>query len=101
MCNVQQIPRRIYYYEAKIRDNQDEALTNLIIVFFTSSRDIYCQKNKKELEKIEIFKYYFFIIVRLDSIMLSRDRLDFVDCWSSHNQTRRLFLIVVLIIFNM
>src|SRR5699024_7404483 len=52
MCKVLQIPRSTYYYEAKTRDNQDEALTNLIITIFKSSRDIYGQRKiKKELEK--------------------------------------------------
>ena len=52
MCKVLQIPRSTYYYEAKIRDNQDEALTNLIITIFKNSRDIYGQRKiKKELEK--------------------------------------------------
>lgn len=52
MCKVLQIPRSTYYYEAKIRDNQDEILTNLIKVIFKSSRGIYGQRKiKKELEK--------------------------------------------------
>ncbi len=52
MCKVLKVPRSTYYYEAKIRDNQDEELTNLIITIFKSSRDIYGQRKiKKELEK--------------------------------------------------
>jgi len=52
MCAVLQIPRSTYYYEAKIRDQQDEELTNLIVTRFKNRRDIYGQRKiKKELEK--------------------------------------------------
>src|SRR5699024_5089453 len=53
MCDVLQIPRSTYYYDAKIRDVQDEDLTNLIVDTFRNSRDIYGQRKiKKELEKL-------------------------------------------------
>ena len=52
MCDVLQLPRSTYYYEAKIRDNQDEELTKLIIDIFKKSRDNYGQRKIKiELEK--------------------------------------------------
>lgn len=52
MCAVLQIPRSTFYYEAKIRDNQEEELTKLIVKIFKDSRDIYGQRKiKKELEK--------------------------------------------------
>lgn len=51
MCEVLQIPRSTYNYEAKLRDNQDEELTSLIIEIFRNSRNIYRQRKiKKELE---------------------------------------------------
>jgi len=34
MCDVLQIPRSTYYYEAKHRDNNDEELTTLIVDIF-------------------------------------------------------------------
>ncbi len=50
MCDVLQIPRSTYYYEAKIRDNQDDELSELIVKIFKDSRDIYGQRKiKKEL----------------------------------------------------
>src|SRR5699024_10473144 len=53
MCDVLQIPRSTYYYDAKIRDVQDEDLTNLIVDTFRNSRNIYGQRKiKKELEKL-------------------------------------------------
>jgi len=53
MCDILQIPRSTYYYEAKIRDNQDEELTVLIVDIFKNSRNIYSQRKiKKELEKL-------------------------------------------------
>ncbi|MDQ0254430.1 repressor of nif and glnA expression, partial [Evansella vedderi] len=52
MCEVLQLPRSTYYYEAKIRDNQDEELSNLIVEIFKNSRNIYGQRKiKKELQK--------------------------------------------------
>ncbi|GAA0293303.1 putative transposase [Gracilibacillus halotolerans] len=52
MCAVLQLPRSTYYYEAKIRDNQDEELTALIVKIFKDSRNIYGQRKiKKELQK--------------------------------------------------
>ncbi|MFA8440175.1 IS3 family transposase [Pueribacillus sp. YX66] len=52
MCAVLQLPRSTYYYEAKIRDNQDEELTALIVKIFKESRNIYGQRKiKKELQK--------------------------------------------------
>jgi putative transposase len=54
MCDVLQIPRSTYYYEAKIRDNNDEELTTLVVKIFKGSRHIYGQRKiKKELEKLE------------------------------------------------
>lgn len=47
MCDVLQIPRSTYYYDAKIRDDQDEELTNLIVDIFRKSRDIYGQRKIK------------------------------------------------------
>src|SRR5690625_5194904 len=53
MCDVLQIPRSTYYYEAKNRENNDEELTTLIIDIFKKNRDIYGQRKiKKELEKL-------------------------------------------------
>src|SRR5699024_610074 len=53
MCDVLQISRSTYYYEAKTRDNQDDELTELIIKIFKDSRDIYGQRKiKKELQKL-------------------------------------------------
>lgn len=51
MCAVLQIPRSTYYYDARIRDDQDEELTSLIVEIFRNSRNIYGQRKiKKELE---------------------------------------------------
>lgn len=53
MCAVLQFPRSTYYYEAKIRENNEEELTNMVIDIFKNSRNIYGQrKTKKELEKL-------------------------------------------------
>ena len=50
MCAVLQLARSTYYYEAKIRDNQE--LIELIVEIFKNSRQIYGQRKiKKELEK--------------------------------------------------
>ena len=52
MCAVLQLPRSTYYYEAKIRDNQDDELTDIIVKIFKDSRNIYGQRKiKKELQK--------------------------------------------------
>lgn len=53
MCDVLQIPRSTYYYEAKIRDDQkEEELTRLIKDIFKSSRNNYSQRKIKiELQK--------------------------------------------------
>lgn len=53
MCDVLQIPRSTYYYEAKIRDDQkEEELTRLIKDIFKSSRNNYGQRKIKiELQK--------------------------------------------------
>lgn len=52
MCDVLELPRSTYYYEAKIRDNQDEELTTLIVKIFKDSRNNYGQRKIKiELEK--------------------------------------------------
>ena len=47
MCDVLQIPRSTYYYEAKERNNQEKELTNLVIKIFKDSRDIYGQRKIK------------------------------------------------------
>ena len=53
MCDVLQIPRSTYYYEAKERENNDEELTILVVDIFKKSRSIYGQRKiKKELEKL-------------------------------------------------
>ncbi|WP_416150693.1 IS3 family transposase [Salipaludibacillus sp. HK11] len=53
MCAVLQLARSTYYYEAKIRDNQDEDLTTLIVDIFQTNRNIYGQRKiKKELGKL-------------------------------------------------
>ena len=53
MCDVLQIPRSTYYYEAKERDNQEEELTKLIVEIFKNSRSIYGQRKiKVELQKL-------------------------------------------------
>ena len=53
MCDVLDLPRSTYYYEAKVRDNQDDELTALIFKIFKESRNIYGQRKiKKELEKL-------------------------------------------------
>ncbi|GIN89469.1 hypothetical protein J22TS1_05200 [Siminovitchia terrae] len=53
MCDVLQIPRSTYYYEAKIRnDQEEEELTRLIKDIFKSSRNNYGQRKIKiELQK--------------------------------------------------
>ncbi|CQR46053.1 hypothetical protein BN1058_00297 [Paraliobacillus sp. PM-2] len=52
MCDVLQIARSTYYYEAKIRDNQEEELTALISDIFKQSRNNYGQRKiKVELKK--------------------------------------------------
>jgi len=53
MCDVLQIPRSTYYYEAKERDNQDEELAVLIVDIFKQSRSNYGQRKiKVELQKL-------------------------------------------------
>ena len=54
MCAVLQLPRSTYYYEAKIRDNQEEEeLTELIVDIFNDNRKVYGQRKiKKKLEKL-------------------------------------------------
>ena len=53
MCDVLQIPRSTYYYEAKERENNDEELTILVVDIFKKSRSIYGQRKiKKELKKL-------------------------------------------------
>ncbi|BAB04054.1 transposase (06) [Halalkalibacterium halodurans C-125] len=52
MCDVLQMARSTYYYEAKIRDDQDEELSELIVDIFKNSRDNYGQRKIKiELRK--------------------------------------------------
>ncbi len=53
MCDVLQIPRSTYYYEAKERDNQEKELTKLVVEIFKNSRNIYGQRKiKVELQKL-------------------------------------------------
>lgn len=54
MCAVLQLPRSTYYYEADIRDNQEEEkLTKQIVTIFKASRNNYGQRKiKKELQKL-------------------------------------------------
>lgn len=53
MCTVLQLPRSTYYYEAQIRDNNDEELTTLVVNVFKKSRNIYGQRKiKRELKKL-------------------------------------------------
>ncbi|MDC3415284.1 IS3 family transposase, partial [Aquibacillus sp. 3ASR75-11] len=54
MCDVLQFPRSTYYYEAKIRDDQEEEeLTELIIDIFKKNRSVYGQRKiKRELYKV-------------------------------------------------
>lgn len=53
MCDVLQIPRSTYYYEAKERDTkEEEELTKLIVEIFHKNRRVYGQRKiKKELLK--------------------------------------------------
>jgi putative transposase len=53
MCDVLQLARSTYYYEAKTRDQQaNQELTRQVIKIFKDSRSIYGQRKiKKELEK--------------------------------------------------
>ncbi|SES26733.1 HTH-like domain-containing protein [Gracilibacillus ureilyticus] len=53
MCGVLQIARSTYYYEAKIRDDQEEELTDQIVDIFKKSRQNYDQRKiKVELQKL-------------------------------------------------
>ena len=47
MCEVLQIPRSTYYYEARERNDQEEELTRLIVEIFKNSRNIYGQRKIK------------------------------------------------------
>jgi len=51
MCDVLQLPKSTYYYEAKIRDNQDDELAELIVEIFKKSRNIYGQRKIKKCLK--------------------------------------------------
>src|SRR5690625_3166056 len=52
MCDVLQISRSTYYYQAKERKNNDDEIVKLVIQIFKNSRNIYGQRKiKKELEK--------------------------------------------------
>jgi len=53
MCDVLKIPRSTYYYEAKIRDDQEEEeLTELITDIFKKNRNVYGQRKiKRERER--------------------------------------------------
>ncbi|GAB3809358.1 hypothetical protein GCM10028868_39100 [Virgibacillus kimchii] len=49
MCEVLQIPRSTYYYEAKERDTkEEEELTKLIVEIFHKNRRVYGQRKIKE-----------------------------------------------------
>ena len=51
--DVLDLPRSTHYYEAKIRDNQDDELTRLIVKIFKDSRNNYGQRKIKiELQKL-------------------------------------------------
>src|SRR5699024_1390156 len=53
MCNILQIPRSTYYYEAKNHEYNDEELTTLIVDIIKKSRNSYGQRKiKKELVKL-------------------------------------------------
>ena len=53
MCEVLQISRSTYYYEAKQQDNQEQELTKLIVQIFKDSHNIYGQRKiKVELRKL-------------------------------------------------
>ncbi|SFK74439.1 putative transposase [Marinilactibacillus piezotolerans] len=53
MCEVLQISRSTYYYEAKQQDNQEQELTKLIVQIFKDSHSIYGQRKiKVELRKL-------------------------------------------------
>ncbi|WP_438271016.1 IS3 family transposase [Sporolactobacillus mangiferae] len=54
MCDVLQLARSTYYYEAKVRENQqaEQELTRQVVQIFKASRSNYGQRKiKKELEK--------------------------------------------------
>jgi len=53
MCEVLQIPRSTYYYEAKERDiKEEDELTELIIQIFNMNRQVYGQRKiKKKLQE--------------------------------------------------
>jgi len=54
MCDVLQLSRSTYYYEAKVRENQqaEQELTRQVVQIFKASRSIYGQRKiKKELGK--------------------------------------------------
>jgi len=53
MCDVLEIPKSTYYYQAKKRDTNDDEITDLIVQIFHDSRQIYGQRKiKKELHKL-------------------------------------------------
>src|SRR5699024_12513451 len=53
MYDVLDLARSTHYYEAKIRDNQDDELTRLIVKIFKDSRNNYGQRKIKiELQKL-------------------------------------------------
>ncbi|MBP1083070.1 putative transposase [Bacillus capparidis] len=55
MCAVLQLPRSTYYYESKIRENNEEELTNMVIDIFKNSRNIYGQRKiKKSLKSLGV-----------------------------------------------
>ena len=55
MCNVLQIPRSTYYYEAKEQKKSADHLTTAIIDIFHKSRQNYgTRKIKKELKKLDM-----------------------------------------------
>jgi len=47
MCEVLQIPRSTYYYQAKEREYTDDGVSELVVQIFKDSRNIYGQRKIK------------------------------------------------------
>lgn len=47
MCDVLQMPRNTYYYQAKERENNDDIITEHIIQIFKDNRNKYGQRKIK------------------------------------------------------
>ncbi|MEH7452819.1 IS3 family transposase [Gottfriedia acidiceleris] len=52
MCNVLQLPRSTYYYEAKERQAEDEITFHIITIFHDSRQNYGTRKIKEELKKL-------------------------------------------------